>query len=393
MSQQLINLSPDLHRLFEDGYEISIEHGHLIVRHIPYVTSRREIALGTLVSTLAMSGDRTNPPDTHVMMFGGEFPCDSNGAALEKIRHSSTRQIIGGDLIVDHSFSSKPLAGYKDYYEKVVTYASLLSNHAAVIDATVTARTKRVVEAADESSFVYIDNASGRAGISAASQKLRQASVAIVGLGGTGSYVLDQLAKTPIEAIHIYDGDIFQQHNAFRAPGAASIAELRSRPLKVDYLAAIYGNMHKGIVKHPCYIDAGNVDELASYSMAFLCVDANEDKPVIIDLLEKANVPFIDVGIGLELVDGKLVGSVRTTTSTPAMRHHIKARSRIPLHHIDGNDLYARNIQVADLNALNACLAVIRWKKLCGYYADAEQEHFSLFTIDSNHLLNEDFAA
>lgn len=393
MSQQLINLSPDLHRLFEDGYEVSIEHGHLIVRHIPYVTSRREVALGTLVSTLAMSGDRTNPPDTHVMMFAGEFPCDSNGAALEKIRHASTGQIIGGDLVVGHSFSSKPLSGYKDYYEKVVTYAGLISNHAAAIDPAATARTNRVVEAADESSFVYIDNASGRAGISAASLKLKQASVAIVGLGGTGSYVLDQLAKTPVEAIHIYDGDVFEQHNAFRAPGAASIAELRSRSLKVDYLAAIYDNMHKGIVKHPCYIDAGNVDELASCSMVFLCVDANEDKPVIIDLLETADVPFIDVGIGLELVDGKLVGSVRTTTSTSAMRHHVKARSRIPLHRIDGNDLYARNIQVADLNALNACLAVIRWKKLCGYYADAEQEHFSLFTIDSNHLLNEDFAA
>ncbi len=56
------------------------------------------------------------------------------------------------------------------------------------------------------------------------------------------------------------------------------------------------------------------------------------------------------------------------------------------------DDLYAQNIQVADLNALNACLAVIRWKKLCGFYRDTEGEHFSLFTLDSNHLLNEDAA-
>jgi hypothetical protein len=51
---------------------------------------------------------------------------------------------------------------------------------------------------------------------------------------------------------------------------------------------------------------------------------------------------------------------------------------------------YARNIQVADLNALNACLAVIRYKKHLGFYRDLEREHNSLYTIDGNHLLNED---
>jgi hypothetical protein len=45
-----------------------------------------------------------------------------------------------------------------------------------------------------------------------------------------------------------------------------------------------------------------------------------------------------------------------------------------------------------DLNALNACLAVIRWKRLYGFYRDLEGEHHSLYTIDGNHLLNEDHA-
>ncbi|NEJ06819.1 ThiF family adenylyltransferase [Rhizobium leguminosarum] len=393
MSQQLISLSPDLQRLFDDGYEVSIEHGHLVVRNVPYVGPTREIGFGTIISTLSMSGDRTNRPDTHVMMFAGDYPCDQVGQPLDKIRHVTARQPIGGDLIADHSFSSKPVAGYPDYYEKVVTYVSLLGCHAAAIDPDVTARTHRVVEAADDSPFVYIDNASSRAGINAASQKLRVSSVAIVGLGGTGSYVFDQVAKTPAARIHIYDGDVFEQHNAYRAPGAATLSQLRARPMKVDYLTGIYSSMHKGIEPHPYFIDESNVDELAVHDMVFLCMDANEDKRVIIERLERAGVPFIDVGIGLELVDDRLVGSVRTTTSTASMRGHVRTRSRIPLQRIEGNDLYARNIQVADLNALNACQAVIKWKKLCGFYADSEQEHFSLFTIDANHLLNEDHAA
>ncbi|WP_026614418.1 ThiF family adenylyltransferase [Ensifer aridi] len=392
MSQQLISLNPDLKRLFDDGYEVSVEHGHLVVRHVPYVTANREIRLGTLVSTLAMSGDRTNPPETHVMMFAGEFPCDQFGRPLEKIRHTSSRQRIGGDVVIDHSFSSKPQHGYPDYYEKVTTYAYLLGSPAAAIDPDITARTHRVVEACDDSPFVYMDNASSRAGINALSEKLKAPSVALVGLGGTGSYVLDQLAKTPICNIHLYDGDVFEQHNAFRAPGAPSVGALRERPFKVDYFASIYQNMHRGIVPHPVFIDDDNVDELSAHSIVFVCIDANEAKRAIIETLEQAGVPFIDVGMGLELVEDALIGSVRTTTSTPAYRDHVRSRSRIPLHPAGRDDMYGRNIQVADLNALNACLAVIRWKKLRGFYADTERESFSLFTVDANHILNEDLA-
>jgi tRNA A37 threonylcarbamoyladenosine dehydratase len=51
--------------------------------------------------------------------------------------------------------------------------------------------------------------------------------------GGTGSYVLDFVAKTPVKEIHLFDGDIFDQHNAFRAPGAPSGEELEQRLKKV----------------------------------------------------------------------------------------------------------------------------------------------------------------
>jgi hypothetical protein len=45
-----------------------------------------------------------------------------------------------------------------------------------------------------------------------------------------------------------------------------------------------------------------------------------------------------------------------------------------------------------ELNALNAAMAVIKWKKLIGYYHDAEHEHHSMYTLESDHLLNEDCA-
>jgi len=77
----------------------------------------------------------------------------------------------------------------------------------------------------DESVFKYIDTASSRAGINVPTQKLELARIAIVGVGGTGSYVLDLVAKTPVKEIHLFDGDVFLSHNAFRAPSAASSDE------------------------------------------------------------------------------------------------------------------------------------------------------------------------
>ena len=54
----------------------------------------------------------------------------------------------------------------------------------------------------------------------AVTRKLSLKNVAIVGLGGTGSYVLDLVAKTPVRQIHLDDGDMFLQHNAFGSPSA-----------------------------------------------------------------------------------------------------------------------------------------------------------------------------
>ena len=98
----------------------------------------------------------------------------------------------------------------------------------------------------------------------------------------------------------------------------------------------------------------------------------------------------IDVGMGIFLKDEALGGILRVTTSTPAKRDHVRAKKRIPLAKANERDEYARNIQLAELNALNAALAVIKWKKLCGFYIDLEKEHHSTYSIDGNEMTNED---
>ena len=377
----------------DDGYDVGIVSGHLVIRDVPYVNSRGQVKLGVLVSTLDLAGDVTTRPSTHVAMFAGEHPCDRNGCELAKIKHGSARQEISDGLTVDHSFSSKPADGYRDYHHKMTTYIAIIAGPAEAIDLNATARPRRVIEPDGPGTvFKYLDTASSRAGIAALSSKLELGRVAIVGLGGTGSYILDFVAKTPVREIHVFDGDDFLQHNAFRSPGAPSSEELKAIPRKVRHHAGLYGLMRHGIVEHDVFLGAGNIDALEGMDFAFICVDRGEAKRPVIEKLEELDVPFIDVGMGLELVDDRLQGVVRITASTPDKRDHVRGKKRIGLSGGGADGVYSRNIQIAELNALNAALAVIKWKKLFGFYRDLENEHFSAYTLDGNSIVNEDQA-
>ena len=222
-----------------------------------------------------------------------------------------------------------------------------------------------------------------------ANAKLEGGKIAIVGVGGTGAYVLDLVAKTPVQAIHIFDGDVFLNHNAFRCPGAASLDDLTKKQQKVDYLAALYSQMRQGVFPHDCFINETTVDQLKGMSFVFLCIDKGTGKRLIVERLEEWGISFIDVGMGIQMGENNtLAGIVTTTTSTSAKRDHL--RSRIAFSDGQAANEYSRDVQIADVNALNAALAVIKWKKICGYYDDTTKEHFCAYTIRSNQLVSED---
>ena len=85
MSRQLISRSWDLQKLQNEGYELEVRSGLLLVKGIPYVNSRKEVKRGTLVSKLVLAGDKTAPPDDHVAYFAGEHPCNVDGTEIAGI--------------------------------------------------------------------------------------------------------------------------------------------------------------------------------------------------------------------------------------------------------------------------------------------------------------------
>ena len=396
MSRQLVGRSLDLKRLQDEGYDIEISNSNYLLVRVPYVTVGKQVARGTLVSELTLQGDRTAAPGTHVVSFIGEaegdIPCDNHGRELTDLINQRGPIQLGDNLIASCTFSHKPNPTYPDYYEKMTTYADMLLAYAQAIDPDVKVRTFPPIPAeGEESVFQYLDSATSRARIGAVNDKIRLGKVVIIGVGGTGAYILDAVAKTPVKQIHLYDSDTMLTHNAFRAPGASTLDELRAAPTKVDYYQAKYAAMHRHIIRHAAHVTAANIDELRDADFVFISVDAGGTKKFIIEKLQDFGIPFVDAGMGLYQVGDSLGGLVRTTASTPGHTEHIWDNDRISFAD-EADDEYDQNIQIAELNMLNAALAVIKWKKIFGFYTDFEHEHSSTYTIDGNHLLNEDQA-
>ncbi len=387
MSHQLIARNPDLQQLRDDGFHVVVRHGYLIIHDIPYVTAMKEVKRGTLFSTLELANDKTQPPTNHVAYWTGEHPCHSNGQLISAFHNPSPPQDFGHSLKADHTFSAK--AAYRDYYHKMTTYIARIAGEARSIDSTVCAKTFPLYLPEDDTSvFKYEDTASSRVHIGVMNNKLAGQRIGIVGLGGTGSYILDLVAKTHVKEIHLFDGDIFLQHNAFRAPGAVSSENLKLTSKKVEYWTNTYSTMRHGIIPHPDYLDESNVDELSSLDFVFLCMDSGIAKAHIMDALEAKGLCFIDVGLGIgPYAESHLSGLLRVTTSTPANRQTARENISTSQALTEPNE-YSTNIQVVELNALNAAFAVIRWKKLFGFYYDSGSEYNSLYMVRANEIVN-----
>src|ERR1035438_10405011 len=121
MSQKPINRSADLTRLRNEGYDLEIRSDHLLVKDVPYVAPGRIVKRGILVMPLKLAGDVTVKPENHVAHFIGEYPCRADGTPFESIFNASTRRELGTGVVIDHTFSAKPMpsGAYENYYDKV----------------------------------------------------------------------------------------------------------------------------------------------------------------------------------------------------------------------------------------------------------------------------------
>jgi len=115
--------------------------------------------------------------------------------------------------------------------------------------------------------------------------------------------------------------------------------------------------MHRGIIPHEENITVLNLDLLLEMDYVFVSIDISPPKKNIFPFLIKHEIPFIDVGMGVNIADDRLFGTLRTTSST--LESPDSYIGRVSLEDVE-DDVYTSNIQISELNALNAAMAVIK---------------------------------
>lgn len=388
MINALAENNPDIKQLLEKGYALSTDNDYLVVRDVSYLDENQTLKVGSLISKIVDVDTKKIRMHDHQILFCGSHPCQMDGSPIQNMGGGpATLTLASDDLVVQRNFSHKPASGYVDFYEKIETYVNIICGPAIELYGTKAHPwTFNTVEAAGESAFKFRDTLTSRAEIGDLSAKFKDEVVAIIGLGGTGSYVLDFLVKTPVSEIRGFDLDSFHVHNAFRSPGKVEEDELGKR--KAEVYQKRYENFRSGVNLNSKKILSDSTEELQGVAFAFICVDKGSSRADIIEVLIRMKIPFIDVGMGLDRKEGPISGMLRTVYFSKEDAQGTLEKNIIPLTD-PTDDIYRNNIQISELNALNACLAVIKYKQLRGFYTDDNSFYHTLFNLETLKAISE----
>ncbi|MCL5057362.1 MAG: ThiF family adenylyltransferase [Actinobacteria bacterium] len=383
MFQRLVSHNDDIRRLVDKGYAVAFDSNCLVIRDIPYLDHHRQLQIGAIVAKLVFIDENRVTQDDHQIYFAGSVPHNLDGKPIPNLGGGPVHLALSEasrDVVVERSFSNKPLAAgrFADFFEKIESYVAIISGPAIDLYVANPYTFRTVEQAGDDSVFKLRDTLTSRAEISDLSAKFKDDVVAVIGLGGTGSYVLDFLAKTPVREIRTFDLDPYYVHNAFRSPGRLQLDELGK--LKSEVFYSRYENFRTGLISEPKFIDATCSNDLDGVTFAFVCVDKGSSRAGIFDLLISMGIPFIDVGMGLSRKNGPLSGMLRTTYFSSEDSQKVREKGLAQLAD-SPDDIYRTNVQIGELNALNACLAVIRFKQLRGFYLEATPNYHLIFEI------------
>jgi len=390
--RKLVSRNADLARLVEKGYAVAFDSNCLIIRDIPYLDQHGALRWGAIATKMVFVDATEVAQEDHTILFAGTHPCGLDGVAIPAIdagAHTLTLTEACSDVVVQRRFSNKPrIAGkFENFFDKIESYVAIICGPAAHKHDATPLTFKSVEDDPPPSVFKFQDSLTSKAEIADLSRKIEDDVIAFIGLGGSGAYALDYLVKTPAKEIRGFDGDAFHVHNAYRAPGKLEEEEL-GQPKAVVYQGR-YSSFRTGLKLEARYIDSASGDAFDGVTFAFVCVDKGSARAAIFDLLIEKAIPFIDVGMGLKrTAGGPLSGMLRVTYYSPEAARRARDLGLAEMH--DGpEDLYRTNVQIAELNALNAALAVIRYKQLRGFYLDADSLFHLLFDIGDLKIVGE----
>ncbi len=394
MYQKLASHNDDIRRLVEKGYAVGFDSSYLIIRDIPYLDSQRNLQNGAFVAKLVFTDQVHVVQEDHQVFFAGSAPCNVDGSLITNMNDRATGLALGpgaSDIVVQRQLSNKPtkngvLAGFADFFDKIESYAGIIAGPATELYGATPYTFRAASDEREGSVFKFNDTLTSRAEITELSSKFSDEVVAIIGLGGTGAYVLDFLVKTPVREIRGFDVDAYHVHNAYRSPG--KLEERDFQRSKAEVYQERYENFRHGLKLQAKFVDVESREDLRGVTFAFVCVDKGSSRASIFSVLTSLGIPFIDVGMGLNQKTGLLNGMLRATLYDTK---HASDVLKLGLSELSDppENLYRTNIQIGELNALNAALAVIKYKQVKGFYYEEAPTFHTLFEVGDLKTVSE----
>lgn len=147
-----------------------------------------------------------------------------------------------------------------------------------------------------------------------AQQQLRRMSVGVVGLGGTGSVVVQQLAHLGVENFVLIDHDFVEETNLNRLVGAqhedVGAPKVCVAEKQIKSIAP-----HANVVTVPkSILDSDGAHALLQADFIFCCTDNQASRAVVNQLIYQYVIPGIDMGVSITTQGGvvqRIVGRVQ----------------------------------------------------------------------------------
>lgn len=145
-------------------------------------------------------------------------------------------------------------------------------------------------------------------------ERLRRLSIAVVGCSGTGSPVIEQLARLGVGELVLVDDDHMEDRNTNRILNSTMEDARLLRP-KVEVLAEAIQRIGFGTKVLPINKNLWNPDvirEVAQCDVLFGCMDTVDGRFLLNSLATYYTLPYFDLGVRLEAVPvGPKKGNIR----------------------------------------------------------------------------------
>ena len=147
---------------------------------------------------------------------------------------------------------------------------------------------------------------------------LRTATIAIIGLGGGGSHIAQQLGHLGVGNLILFDPDRIEYSNLNRLVGA-STRDADDRAYKVEVAARLIQGINPAthVISHSVQWQVA-ADDLREADIAISCLDSYAARQDIEVSARRFLIPLVDIGMDVHQVGGKAHISGQVIVSMPS---------------------------------------------------------------------------